>query len=239
MTKISIYTDGACSGNPGKGGTGFVILIDGILCHKGGNGYRLTTNNRMEILSVTEALRKTKELLHEQGATERETDVKVTVYSDSQLVVNTYNEGWKKRSNNDLWKALDKELAGFGLTPSFSKVKGHATNSYNNMADELAVGASKNATGIDSAYEDINKREPSLFSAAAYGEPEISEIRFIGENKRSDRRIEVILTNGTIATILPLYEGFQSTGCTRKESGLVVGIAMRYNAWLHGKPFCR
>ncbi len=244
-TKIHIYTDGACSGNPGPGGTGYVIIIDGIHVSQGASGYKKTTNNRMEILAVSEALKKAKKIFDEFSR-KRDTDVKVTVFSDSQLVIQTMAGGWARKTNKDLWKRLDNTIAETGFDVTFSKVKGHADNTYNNLADELAVDASKNPTWPDKVYEQIAKEKDihvvpigksfdSFESTLFNEEPRITSIRFNGEDTPSNREIEVALTNGTILRILPLYEGFQCVDCTKKESSLVTDIAFKYNGWLQGK----
>lgn len=137
MQDVIIYTDGACSGNPGPGGWGAILMYNN---HKkeicGGN--KSTTNNIMEISAVIEALKKLKNPCN------------VSVYSDSAYVVNCFNQGWiynwiKKGwktasnepvKNKELWQEL------YNLTQihnvKFIKVKGHSDNEYNNRCDELA-----------------------------------------------------------------------------------------------------
>lgn len=137
MKQLDIYTDGACSGNPGKGGYGAVLLYKGvrkeISC-----GYKKTTNNRMEMLAVIKAL----ELLKEP--------CKVTLYSDSKYVVDSITKGWvygwkkknwiksdkKKALNIDLWERMLALLKVHDVT--FFWVKGHADNIENERCDELA-----------------------------------------------------------------------------------------------------
>ena len=123
--KIVIYTDGACSGNPGPGGWG-CVLVCGEYTKELSGGVKDTTNNRMEITAVIEGLNalKTKKL-------------PVEVVTDSRYVVGTMTEGWKRKVNGDLWKELDRACEG--LTISWTWVRGHADNPYNNRADELAV----------------------------------------------------------------------------------------------------
>ncbi len=137
MKRVDIYTDGACSGNPGPGGWAAILVYRGI--QKELSGYnRETTNNRMEIFAVIQALRALKE------------PCKVTVYSDSALVIDAFSKGWieswKKNNwktagkdsvkNQDLWKALLIELARHQV--EWVKVKGHSDNELNNRCDELA-----------------------------------------------------------------------------------------------------
>ena len=139
MKKIDIYTDGACSGNPGPGGYGAVLLYGATRKELSG-GYCNTTNNRMEIMGAIKAL----EALRES--------CEVTLYSDSSYLVNAIEKGWlanwQKMSwvrktgkvlNVDLWKRLLPLLEMH--TVRFRWVKGHASNPENNRCDELARGA--------------------------------------------------------------------------------------------------
>lgn len=143
MKKVTIYTDGACSGNPGVGGWGAVLMYNGVEKRISGAEDN-TTNNRMELLAVINALECLKE------------PCEVTLYSDSAYTVNAFlngwvyewgKSGWKKADkkpvlNDDLWKRL------LSLTRihkvEFVKVKGHADNEYNNVCDKLATDAVKN-----------------------------------------------------------------------------------------------
>lgn len=137
MKEVTIYTDGACSGNPGPGGWA-AILIYGKHEKELSGGEEETTNNRMELSGVIAAL----------GAlTER---CSVTLYTDSQYIERAVNEhwldGWKKRGwrrkdgpvkNLELWQELDKLLHAHEVSVHW--VKGHAENEYNNRCDALAV----------------------------------------------------------------------------------------------------
>jgi len=135
---VSIYTDGACSGNPGPGGWAAILLAQGA--EKTVSGYEpMTTNNRMELTAALEALRCLKK------------PCKVCLYSDSAYLVSAFNQhwltnwqrnGWKNAagnavSNPDLWQQLLEAAAPHDLT--WVKVKGHADNVYNNRCDKLAV----------------------------------------------------------------------------------------------------
>ena len=137
MKKISIYTDGACSGNPGPGGWG-AVLIYGSKKREMSGGAVQTTNNRMELTGVIEAL----------GALTEPCEV--TLYSDSKYVTDAINKkwldswvakNWKKKDgavkNPELWQQLLPLLDKHRVT--FVWVKGHADNEYNNRCDELAV----------------------------------------------------------------------------------------------------
>lgn len=137
MKNIDIYTDGACSGNPGKGGYGAVLLYKGIRKELS-QGYKSTTNNRMEMLAVIKALEALKE------------PCEVTLYSDSKYVVDSITKGWvynwqkknwiksdkKKALNVDLWQILLSLLKIHNV--NFVWVKGHADNKENERCDELA-----------------------------------------------------------------------------------------------------
>ncbi|GIP19696.1 ribonuclease H [Paenibacillus montaniterrae] len=142
MKEVMIYTDGACSGNPGPGGYG-AILFYGKHRKELSGGEHATTNNRMEIMAVIKAL----EILKEP--------CRVTVYSDSAYVVNCFQKGWiygwlrngwvnsKKEpvENQDLWKQLWDLMKKHQV--NYVKVKGHSDNEFNNRCDELARAAIK------------------------------------------------------------------------------------------------
>jgi len=242
MKHYSLYTDGACSGNPGRGGWAAVAFNeegDNIMQHSG--GYRVTTNNRMEILAVANGLKDLAQAIINLES--KDTDIKVTVYSDSQLVINTMNQGWSKKTNSDLWKELDDALESMKKDPKwnfsieFVKVKGHADDPRNNFVDSIAVAASQpiNANQADTYYEAIAK-EAHLFDEVQKPDvPVIQEITLSGYDTADKRQVRVKLSNGTVVTILPCYGGFQQTGCTKAESEVTVGIAWKYVKWLNGK----
>ena len=140
--KIIIYTDGACSGNPGPGGWGALLMYGPSVREI--SGYSpATTNNRMELSAAIEALKALKE------------PCKVDLYSDSSYLVNAINEGWLKRWTANNWKtAAKKSVENIDLwqkilklltlhTINFHKVKGHSDNPYNNRCDTLAREAIK------------------------------------------------------------------------------------------------
>ncbi len=141
MKEVTIYTDGACSGNPGPGGWGAILRYGSAVKEMSG-GDPETTNNRMELTGVITALSALKE------------PCRVTLYTDSQYVESAVNlgwlESWQRRGwrrkggevkNPDLWQALIPLLETHDVT--FVWVKGHAENEYNNRCDELAVAESK------------------------------------------------------------------------------------------------
>jgi ribonuclease HI len=149
-SSITIYTDGASRGNPGPGGYG-VILMSGNHKKELSQGYRLTTNNRMELMAVIAGLR----ALKKQG-------LNVTIYSDSQYIVKAVEEGWLKRwiatdfkggkKNKDLW--MDFHELSQKYHPRFKWVRGHAENIHNNRCDELATAAADGkGLLIDEGYE--------------------------------------------------------------------------------------
>ena len=145
-----IYTDGAARGNPGPGGYG-TILMSGNHRKELSQGYRLTTNNRMELMAVIAGL----EALKKDG-------LQVTIYSDSQYVVKAVNEGWLKKwiatqfkggkKNKDLWMQFHELAKNYHI--KFAWVRGHADNPFNNHCDELATAAADGTDLlIDEEYE--------------------------------------------------------------------------------------
>lgn len=143
MKKVTLYTDGACSGNPGVGGWGAVLIFNGHEKRISG-AEQSTTNNRMEIFAVINGLECLKE------------PCEVTVYSDSAYTVNAFSNGWVYGWEKNGWKKADsKPVLNITLwqrllaltrihTVKFVKVKGHADNEYNNICDKLATDAIKN-----------------------------------------------------------------------------------------------
>lgn len=153
MKSLDIYTDGACSGNPGAGGYGVVMLYKGARKELS-EGYKVTTNNRMEMLAVIKALECLKE------------PCKITLYSDSKYVVDSITKGWvygwkkrgwvksdkKKALNIDLWERLLVLLDIHNV--EFVWVKGHADNVENERCDQLArMAIAKGDLLIDEEYK--------------------------------------------------------------------------------------
>jgi len=141
MKKVQIYTDGACSGNPGPGGWG-AILMYGKKEKELSGGELSTTNNRMELISVISALEALKE------------PCEVELFTDSQYVANAINKGWLESWKNKGWKRKGGEVKNLDLwiklvtllethKVTFQWVKGHSDNEYNNRCDELAVAERK------------------------------------------------------------------------------------------------
>lgn len=142
MDKVILYTDGACSGNPGIGGWGVVLKLVGYKYEKEFSGVEAdTTNNKMELTAVIEGLKKLKR------------KCEVEIYSDSAYVVNAFLYGWVDKWTHNGWKSADKsevknielwqELLELckGHKVSWFKVKGHADNEFNNYCDYLATHA--------------------------------------------------------------------------------------------------
>ncbi len=155
MKTITIYTDGACSGNPGPGGYG-VVMLYGTARKELSGGFLKTTNNRMELLAVIKGLEALKE------------PCQVKLYSDSKYVVDAIEKGWavkwrsqgwmrnkkEKASNEDLWERLLELLKIHRV--SFIWVKGHADNLENERCDQLARGAiQKNTLENDEKYQTL------------------------------------------------------------------------------------
>ncbi len=160
MKKVTIYTDGACSGNPGPGGLG-VVLIHNELRKEIAKGFALTTNNRMEILAAIEGLLALKE------------PCEVELYSDSRYLVDAIEKGWAVKWKKNNWKrnktdrALNPDLWEqlLGLLDvhrvKFNWVRGHADNKENNRCDQLARaviedGLKNNNLNIDEVYINTN-----------------------------------------------------------------------------------
>jgi ribonuclease HI len=152
--ELIIYTDGACRGNPGRGGYG-AILQWGNVKKELSAGYRRTTNNRMELMAVIAGL----EALKTEG-------LRIVIYSDSQYVVRAVQEGWLKnwiatnfkggKKNKDLWLHYH-DLAQKNQV-RFVWVKGHADNPFNNRCDELATAA---ADSVDLLIDEEFEKENS------------------------------------------------------------------------------
>lgn len=151
--KVRIFTDGACSENPGPGGWA-VVFNTASKCRTISGNEKITTNNRMELKAVIEAFKK----IVRKGRPE----VQYDIYSDSAYVVNTINnhwiDAWKKNNwqttkhedvkNKDLWEefdALKTKAEELGICVTLNKVKGHSGNTFNELVDRLARGESMKA----------------------------------------------------------------------------------------------
>lgn len=161
LKEVTIYTDGACLGNPGPGGYGAVLLY-GTRRREISGGFRRTTNNRMEIMAVIAALETLKE------------PCRVTLYSDSQYMVNAISQGWARRwkangwkrnrreeaVNPDLWERLLRQCDRHQA--DFRWLRGHSGIEENERCDQLAVAAAQEA---DLPEDPGYKVPPSSFSA--------------------------------------------------------------------------
>jgi len=206
MKKVIIYTDGACSGNPGPGGYGAILMCDGVQKEISG-GEPETTNNRMELRGPIEALRLLKEKCD------------VEIYSDSSYVVDSFVKGWVHSWKKNGWKRKEGPLKNPELIRElyelcmyhqvkWVKVKGHADNEYNNRCDALAVAAAaafkKKEHAEDAAVRDreyqgelaetILKTE-TVFSGRVF-RVEVSEVE-LPDGKTAGR--EIIRHNGGAA----------------------------------------
>lgn len=151
---IIIYTDGGCLVNPGgPGACAFVIVKDGEIFQTNFDAYRSTTNNRMELLAAIRALESTSEYQN------------ILLYSDSQYLVNTIEQGWTKNKNIDLWDDLDDLM--YSRNVRFKWVRGHNGNQYNEICDQLCTEAMRRAhLDVDEGYEKSSK----------YGKPNIPDV---------------------------------------------------------------
>ena len=142
LEDVTIYTDGACSGNPGKGGWGAILMCKGKMKEISG-GEKETTNNRMELTAPIEALKLLKKPCN------------VKIYSDSAYLINAFTNGWIYNWFKNGWKTADKKdvknkelwIEIYNYTKihkiEWIKVKGHSDNEYNNRCDAMAVEAAK------------------------------------------------------------------------------------------------
>src|SRR5210317_1119953 len=149
--KVNVYTDGACSGNPGKGGYGIIMeWVGQPYIKEFSEGFRLTTNNRMELLAVIVAL----EQLKKEG-------IEVMIYSDSKYVVDSVEKGWvfnwlkkgfKDKKNADLWRRFLVVYKKHKI--KFHWIKGHNEHPQNERCDQLAVNAVQRKTLlVDEGFE--------------------------------------------------------------------------------------
>ena len=204
---IEIYTDGACSGNPGPGGWAALIVADGKI-EKLHGGEDRTTNNRMEMLAAIEGL---------EAVPASST---VTVFSDSRLLVNTMTLGWKRNKNRDLWERLD--VAAGSRRVRWQWIKGHGDDPMNQEADRLAVMESKRrGTGG-------SRRPPSEAVAGGSGdEPGLSHVDDAGVARMVDvgEKPETRRTAVAKGSVLMRGETLALVADNRFEKGDVLGVA--------------
>ena len=205
---IHIYTDGSCLGNPGPGGWAAIIEENGGKKRLGGREDD-TTNNRMEILAVIKGLQATPS--HSE----------VTIFSDSQYVVNTMTKGWKRKANQDLWTALDPAVKERRVT--WKWVRGHAGNPGNEEADALAnqqMGAPPESTEtlphLDqegrARMVDVGEKRPTAREAVARGsvhmKPETLRLITQGQVQKGDvlsvARVAGVMAAKRTSELIPL-----------------------------------
>jgi ribonuclease HI len=169
-----VYGDGSCIGNPGPGGWGVIVHDpDGVVREFNGHD-PLTTNNRMEVTAAIEGLRATPPEAH------------VVLRSDSQYVVKTVTDGWKRNANQDLWRMLDAELVA--RTVRFEWVRGHDTDPINNRADKLALmGAHGKLVADDATPEKAPARRATRSRSAAGESEDLARITLLLEPGESIR----------------------------------------------------
>lgn len=153
---ITMYTDGSSRGNPGPGGYGVILIWKGHRKELSA-GYRLTTNNRMELMGVIAGL----EAIKKEGQ-------HITIYSDSQYIVNSVEKKWvfgwvkkgfRDKKNKDLWMRL---LASYGRHHvRFQWVKGHSDNPFNNRCDQLATAAADGTTLLEDTVFEMGGVDPA------------------------------------------------------------------------------
>lgn len=217
MKHVMIYTDGSCSGNPGPGGYGAILIYNGTEKEISG-GEENTTNNRMELLAPIRAL----QLLNEPCS--------VDLYSDSAYVVNSFLNGWIYSWARNGWRKKDGELKNVDLLQelyalcgkhnvTWHKVKGHSDNPYNNRCDELAVSETekiKKGLSEGSQAEEIRNRiyegaleetvdaTESIFNGRVFRVEKLSVT--LPDGHKSTR--EIVRHNGGAAVVAVDEEGF-------------------------------
>jgi len=203
---INIYTDGACSGNPGRGGWGAVIIHGPkkYVLH----GFDLaTTNNRMEITAVIRGLESVKN------------NNEIKIFSDSMYVINTMTKGWKRNKNQDLWELLDQEVLKRKVT--WQWVKGHGGDVLNEEADRLAFneaqGKFKEVLIMDDGPD--QNIEETLNELSHIDENGKAKMVDIGEKFATNR---VAVAKSTITMIPEVLDKINSHGF---EKGDVLSIA--------------
>lgn len=135
MKHLQIWTDGAYSASRNQGGIGIVFVEDDNIIYTYSKCIKNTTNNRCELSAVIVALHAISKPI-----------TFLTIYSDSQYVINTINKGWQRKKNIDLWNLFDKvhkQAQYYCRNITFEWTKGHTDNKFNNLADKLAVEASQ------------------------------------------------------------------------------------------------
>ncbi len=190
MATYDIYTDGSCSGNPGPGGWG-AIVIDGVNTTHLSGGERSTTNNRMEMLAVIE------------GLASLPAGSQVTIHSDSQYVINSMTKNWKRNANLDLWTRLDGLASERAV--EWEWVRGHNGHPLNEAVDRLAVAAMTELKDSGARTTPPQGASPGLTHVDAEGNAQMVDV---GDKPDSTR---TALAGGTItmhpSTLALILEG--------------------------------
>ena len=238
MRTTIIYVDGACSGNPGKGGVGAVIITPDQETLEVSFGFRRTTNQRMEILAAAIAL---ETVLEEDIPCEE-----VVVRTDSQYVVETMAGRFRVKSNQDLWDRLRKAVANQGrVKVTFEKVSGHSGDAFNEKADRLAVKAYRSAF----LNEDVG-HVPRFAPDKSDGEyrlppsevktdvePHIVNLVLSNDGQKTCRSIQVNFSDGKSVTAVPGEGegGYRLSGSLEHMPAAGRRLDEYLLRWLHGK----
>lgn len=157
--KVTIYTDGACSGNPGPGGYAFLVLNNNDNCLLKVKGHDdKATNNKMELKAIVQGIKHAIQLKHDFNFLTKQTELCFVIKSDSAYCVNAVKQGWlkawkangwktkdeKEIKNKELWIELDELLNNKHISFIFCKVKGHSGDKWNEIVDKAAKSAVKN-----------------------------------------------------------------------------------------------
>jgi ribonuclease HI len=140
MNEIKVYTDGSCLGNPGPGGWAAIIIAEKEEEISGSE--KATTNNRMEMTAIIEALK----FIKKKYSKEALQKLNINFFIDSNLVVQTLTSGWKKKKNKDLWAEIEKLSAWLNI--KWEWVKAHHEDKYNLKVDKIALKAAESAAKL-------------------------------------------------------------------------------------------
>ena len=222
MYDIHVYTDGACSGNPGPGGASAIVVFEGGKSARLSCGFRKTTNNRMEIMGV---------ILGLEGIAIRfpGSGTRIIVHTDSQLVYGTMVQGWKRKVNTDLWDRLDRvlrDLSARNVAVSFDKVKGHAGDEWNELADKLAVAARiADNLPADKAYEaTLSTQVPEIPFSNEEEEEDEYEDDAVGANEKPFIPYRTTTEGGRSVTIDPFTFNDKRYGLVIDAIGRTIGV---------------
>lgn len=208
--KCLLYSDGACSGNPGPGGWAYVLAIEDYFVFEASGAARQTTNNRMELMSALEGLKHLQSQL--EASSFDQCDYEFIIYSDSVYFLKGMKEwihGWKRKgwknsqnedvTNKDIWQQLD--LAYIALKNKvalqFRFVKGHAGHYGNERCDELAVQASTTGKGKSGKFS-VEQYSEQIFIFPPF--VEIPDVKFNKTATKSENTYYLSMVNGVVST---------------------------------------